>query len=253
MRQLIPALLAAALLVPGTASAATFGEVPIRRFASITGCLHPTGAPGEFVDRLGRREGAQIVRASREGFATALVTKDFTCPRGAVSPNGAGVLFEAGSQVPVAAIRDPGSGAYGEPVELSAAENTWSVEDITGAISYRGDVVVVWAEHRNAAYRLRAARRAPGGGFGAPEVLATSTGSTERLQAGTSATGETVVLWSTTEADGPPVRQPVQVSIGAPDGGFSTTRLAEMPRRRRLRSPSRRTGARSSRWPTRRR
>lgn len=185
-----------ALALPASAGAAPLGELPFQRLADGAACQAPTGAPGE----LSRwaEGGAEVLTVGADGAGRPLPVPlgELTgCPRAAGSASGAGVIAGATERALRVALREPGGGRFGAPVTLAAAENVF---DLSVAVSPEGDAVVTWAEYaftpRRA--RIRMARRAPGGAFGAPEDLMPwrrDTGSVGVLAA-MAADGETVVL-----------------------------------------------------------
>jgi hypothetical protein len=191
------ALIAAALLLalPGSASAAPFGELPFRPVSGAATCLQATGAPGELVRWVAA--GAEVLQARPDGLvpvATVGLGKLRDCPAVA-DASGWGVLAGPTASGVQIALREPG-GAWGPPVTI-AGKIAYGVQV---AISARGDVLVAWQEFApSRSTQVRAVRRPAGGAFGAPEQLG-GPGEYEQLSAGITGDGE--ALLATTDDDG---------------------------------------------------
>lgn len=234
-RRRLPLLLSAALLLAVPASArADFAEAPTYDHLGDISCLAPTGLPGELA--IGSTSGARFLHATRTGLVAAGDVKageGFHCGTIAGRPSGAGLI--AGTQYEgdsvVAVVRDPG-GAWSAPLPVAAREG-WTPETVTGAVSERGDVLVVWVEQRSRperAMRIRFAQRAPGQPFGPAKVLhnAPRMSFSATIDAAVANTGEGVVVWTTMdEAAKGPVRTPSSVALLGADGTVgAVTQLA---------------------------
>src|SRR3954454_16399088 len=96
MRKL-PLALAFLLLLPGTAGAAPFGELPPMTVKSPGVCLRATGAPGE-VARWAA-DGAEIVQATASGFGASVHVKlgqsYGECPVAIAQASGAAVVLQS--------------------------------------------------------------------------------------------------------------------------------------------------------------
>jgi hypothetical protein len=217
------ALLAAA---PATASAA-FGEVEPLALRGDESCATATGLPG--VLAVPAKGGVQFLQATREGLkpgvTVALGEQFYECSHVVSRPNGAAVIagragYDGGIRI---VVREAG-GAWGTPVTIPT-EDGWGAEQISAAVSDRGDVLVVWREGRSRSarssnYRFRAVRRAPGAAFGAVETIGTPDVRNELAMPAIAATGEAFVLTTRVEGDKVPYRAPVSVFSAAPDGPF---------------------------------
>jgi len=185
-----------ALALPVSASAAPLGELPFQRVPDGTACLAPTGAPGE----LSRwaEGGAEVLTAGPEGFGRpALVRLGELpgCPRVDADASGAAVAAAATDDALRVALREPGSGSFGAPVSLAAAENVF---ELSVAVSPHGDAVVAWVEWDRGPQhvRVRVVRRDAGSRFGAPVDLVPWRPGTSSVGVltGMAADGEAVVL-----------------------------------------------------------
>ncbi|HEY6890798.1 MAG TPA: hypothetical protein VI300_23540 [Solirubrobacter sp.] len=202
-------VLAAALVLsaPGTAAAASFGELAPRATHDDPACLRATGAPGEIVNHTTTGDPAQVRVSSfgPHGFirSTTLPAKVLQrCAAADAKPGGAGVVafnsaeYPPGGQPTIDAIlREPG-GTWG-PAQV--ALDASSVRALASAVSERGDALVAGVrESDEQRVSVDVTRRAPGGAFAGVETLfaAPAVGSNMRVQAGMSATGEAVVAWS---------------------------------------------------------
>jgi hypothetical protein len=219
MTRLLLPLLVALLALPANASAAPFTETPHTVLSG--SCVRVTGTPGEVA--VPHDDGMRVLRATQHGFSAGETIPAEPCAGILTQPSGAGLIV--GRETVTA--RDPG-GAWGA-AETLAVQPGWDILAITGAVSDRGDAIVAWVEERRSSSRVRVARRAPGGAFGAPELLAgATTDSVQALETGIAATGEAFVLFS---LGGflPPLRVPVKVTIAPPDGPFmAPTDLGEI-------------------------
>jgi len=215
------------LAVPGAASAAGLGELrPLELPAGRT-CVDPTGVPGELA--LQTVEGVSLVSVSRSGFTPGQrlsFAAPYPCRSLVGRASGAAVIaVDNGYEGVLAAVRDPG-GAWGPVVSLPTQDG-WHVDDIEPAVSDRGDVLLVWRETYSGpgpwAERLVTARRAPGGSFGAAQVIASASGAGSLLwfQPGVAATGEALVGFMAAGSDREPYTAGVQVAIAPAQGAFA--------------------------------
>ncbi|WP_037494736.1 hypothetical protein [Solirubrobacter soli] len=230
-------LLTAALVLgvmPAAASAAPFGEVGFRPAGGIATCVRATGLPGELVRSTAT--GAQFLQASAAGLTpTADVASDGdakTCPQAAARPNGVGIVafaVRSGSEAFVRASLREAGGAWGPHVDALPVTDIASTHPLAAGISERGDAVVALAGiNDKGRLQILAARRAPGGGFGATETLVTAPKTASsglglvtavRVVAGVSAGGDAVVAWSLQPAPGKPRELWAAVApVGAPFG-----------------------------------
>jgi hypothetical protein len=177
MRRLALALL---LVLPATAGAAPFGELPLQPVPGAARCLRATGVPGELLRWA--PDGAEVLQATRSGFGAPLhvVLGDAPdlCPLVATQPSGAGLIeqepYQGGAQV---AVRDPGGGWHSETVPDLAGGSGGA---IAAAVSERGDAAIAWVTHApdgGAPQHLLITRRPAGGAFGAPVELKVPGGS----------------------------------------------------------------------------
>jgi hypothetical protein len=225
MRSLLIAL-AAALLVPAAASAAPFEELPFQTVPGGTTCLRPTGTPGELV--AWAHGGARLFRADAAGLSgtTIAVGDTDTCPAAATQANGAGVIAAATPAGISVALREPGGTTWAAPVQLPLPKRS-DVQNVTAAVSERGDALVIWAEEisqrRGSLLRLRAARRPAGGAFGAPQTLATSDSPffNAAARAGIAADGTAIVAWSHFEGRVEDPHSVADLAIAAPGAPFA--------------------------------
>ncbi len=224
MRLLIAAL-AAALLAPASASAAPFAALPFVTIAGGTSCVRAAGAPGELV--AWTPEGASFLRATASGLTrepAASLGRPESCPAAATRPNGTGVAAAPVSGAMAVALREPG-GAWGTPAKLIVPSTT-AVTDLATAVSDRGDALVVWTEmnfqSRRIRTRVRVARRAAGGAFGAVQTLTSSDnpGFSASIDAGVAADGTAIVLWSHTAGEETSYHAIADVAIAAPGAPF---------------------------------
>jgi len=191
-RQLI---LLAMLAFPASAEAAPYGTLPFTRLPDGSACVSPTGAPGEIVRWT--EGGVELLTATADGLrSTSGVPLGGLrgCPRVAADVSGAAVAAGATARGLRVAVREPGAGGFApvRPVE------TARVLALDVAVSARGDAVVAWVERRPSPerVRIRVARRAAGGPFGAPEDIASwrPYEAYGDVQVGMAADGETLVV-----------------------------------------------------------
>ncbi len=245
LRFLLPALGLVAL-VPGTASAAPFGELPFRAVSGAATCLHATGAPGELVRSLTQRNrgdaGAQLLQASGTGLARVTDLRNEIygsgCPQAVARPNGAGIVTvysfstpSPGTPVIRASLRAPG-GAWGPLDNATSAEDLTPGQPIAAAVADGGEALIAFAtQPTKSRVEIVAVRRAPGAAFGARERLFSASaprGGAVVVQAAMSAGGETVVAWTLQPRADSSARE-LWVSTAAPGAGFRTpVRIAEL-------------------------
>ncbi len=214
------AVLAALLVMPASAAAAPFGELPFQPVSGGAACLRPTGAPGELMRWY--EGGAEVLAVQPSGLVPITrvpLARRIACPAVASDPNGAAVIAAATRSGVRVAVREPG-GSWGKAVTLPGG----SFGDVAVGVSERGDAVVVWVEpvERERA-RVRLARRAPGGGFATPETLkgASTVTPIASVRAGMDASGEALVLFT---SDGTRGRDRLNVARAAPGVAFGASR-----------------------------
>ena len=137
-----------------------------------------------------------------------------------------------GDRVPLRAVVAE-EGAAPPPAtlaELKAGDLEVTPSEPAVAVGEAGDAVVAWFESRSrslfgsARVRIRAARRAPGGGFGPPEAIGprfrVPDASAVRVAAGVDATGTTTIVWAQKRRGrGAPTRVRAVTAVrGAPFG-----------------------------------
>lgn len=237
-------LTGAALLASSPAAAATLGEAPPRIVSADAECVQVPGAPGEVMGAVDVG-GVRFLRASRTGFALGDQLDLHSCVAVATRASGAGVAFgRDGFQAQMAALRDPG-GTWSPPVTIATTDEQWQIgsgEKV--AVSDNGHAAAAWIERhalpggedpdeeQHYVYRLRVARRAPGGAFGPAETLVEQTGQELRYEVGIADNGDAVVLLWHTEGSLPPVRVPVQAAIAIAGGTFAApVALGQIPGR----------------------
>ncbi len=226
-RFLLPALGLVAL-VPGTASAAPFGELPFRAVSGAATCLRATGTPGELVRSTST--GVQLLQAGPSGLTTiADLTPridTFSCPQVATRAGGAGIVATTasdptnGDSLVQARLRDPG-GSWGPATEVLRSTSSAGTRTFAATVSDRGDALVVAAQRRvRSKSTIVVSRRAPGAGFGPAETLQTTrTTLTEiRVRVGMSSAGEAVVTWSLQPKAGAP--REIWAAVAAPGAPF---------------------------------
>ena len=226
------ALLTAAVLLavlPETASAAPFGELPFRPAGGTATCLRATGYPGEVVRST--KTGAEFLQATPSGLVPVAAVTSAShrneCPVVASRTGGAGVLAfstseEGASGVGVqVALREPG-GAWSAPAEIARVERFFDGQALATDISDRGDALVAFVGGEPGQAAIHGVRRAPGGAFAPAEtVFALSKAPLNiRVAAGVSAAGESVVAWAFQPAKGKP--RELWASIAPAGGPFGT-------------------------------
>ena len=261
-RLLLFLLIYGVLAVP--ANAADLGELTPLSVHGSEDCGGPSGAPGELVVRT--TTGVRFVTATRAGFQpgqTLTLGKGFTCSAVKVRPSGAGVIVGQLDGRVVAVVRDPG-GAWSAPLTVVPITETSPTLSVTADVSDRGDVIVAMKaftiddKDLNAPPRSRflAARRAPGGTFGAGEQLGAAAVALGDIEVGIAATGEAFVVTTLAPKNHqPPFQVPVEVRLALPGGTFGApvhvadTRLLLRPGARggRRRSRAHRRGLRGTR------
>jgi hypothetical protein len=205
MRWVVLALAFLAAL-PATASAAPFAELPFLSLAGAAECVQAPGPPGLLAR--GQPRGIRFLQAGPAGWAqgeaASLSRGSFPCPVVAVAASGAGVVAgrTLGSDKRpfhvTATARDPG-GAWAKPQTL--ARRSAPPPSLVAAVSERGDAALAWTETKEfltGPYRLRLARRAPGGAFGPPVTVLTTAAADDPspgVRMGFSAAGELIMAW----------------------------------------------------------
>jgi len=212
----------AALVVPASASAAPFGELPFSAADTGATCLRATGAPGELARST--RSGTRLLSVGAGGIAeTDLVATGAPqgeCAQVAASPSGAGVIAQSGSGLWVA-TREPGTppAPWTKPAKLALEATRAAV-----AVTDSGAAIVAWLEPgASGRFDVRAMRRPAGGQFGAAETLGSARSESEfafegSVRAAIAASGEAFVLWTQPPAGSDSEQMPVDVAI-APAGG----------------------------------
>ncbi len=238
------AVAALALILPATARAAPFGELPSRLPRDGVSCLQATGEPGTLAHNEGLDRGfpssTTLLRADATGLrpGAALPAAPYgSCNQLALRPNGTGVAAwffadEPGESGIRVALRE--TGTWSAPAELAGDAEGVAVDSIAVGVSDAGAAVVATLADTARGLVVTATRRAPGGGLGATETIMSVpdfAGTTE-LRAGVTAAGETVVawsfrarqnaprqLWATYATQGGAFQAPVR--LGAPRGPFA--------------------------------
>lgn len=225
MRTLALAL-AVLAVAPATALAEPFGELPYRSFSGAAGCVRPAGAPSVLARTAD--DTAQFIQAGPTGFQdmakVGLNDIVLPCSEAAVTASGAGVVAarEFGSGNPafqlVAAVRDPG-GTFGKLQVLGGGDLPTS--SLLAVASERGDAAVAWTQSADlfsGPYRLRLARRAPGGAFAKPVTVFSTTGDDPApgVRMAFAASGELVAAWTRRD---PATKALVAEAAIAPAGG----------------------------------
>ena len=227
----------AALLITAPASAATFGEAaPTMLHAARPDCAAPTGAPGELLST--ERHGVHFLQVSRTGVtrgpAVELGPSAANCAVAATSASGVAVVVccSEGGSWPVGSVRDAG-GAWSQPAELGPGDGG-PVVSLATAVSDRGDAIVAWTQvsPETQIATVNVVRRAPGGAFGAVEVLGGPYhGDPGRVSAGIAGDGDAVVLWKAPKAT-PRNTADVNVAVAPATGRFTpAAALGEVNRR----------------------
>ncbi len=237
LRSLLPALGLLAL-VPAAASAAPFGEPPLKAVSGAATCLRATGAPGELVRST--RNGAEILQAGAAGLTPVanlpLAGETGSCPRAAARPGGAGIVafFTSdpanGDSLVQGRLREPG-GAWGQTTELLRTKQSASGTVPAVAVSERGDGLVASAGRSGSVVQILAARRTAGSAFGPAETLFSARSNPDsetRVRAGMSAGGEAVVAWSFQPGAGGP--RELWATIATPGAAFHAPVRIGLPR-----------------------
>jgi hypothetical protein len=228
--------LAWSLSLPAAAGAAPLGELPFQplpdRGPAL--CLTATGAPGgiALLGPFSRRQSATDLLTVGTGGATRTTRvrlgRLLECAAAAEAPGGAAVI--AGAAVDAdfetalrAVVRDPGA-TFGPPATLSE-----SGIGPVAAIGPAGHAVVAWTETRPGRHRIVAARRAPGGAFGAAETLVRWRTDREMpevdLAATVDARGTAALVW-TRELASDDFDEHVEAATAASGAPFAIQRLA---------------------------
>jgi hypothetical protein len=217
------AVLAAA---PATSSADPFGELPYRSLSGAANCVRAAGAPGVLSRESG--DSLQFMQAGAGGLqdtdSVKLTNVAVSCTETALAASGAGVVAarEFGPGDPsfrlVATTRDPG-GTWAKPQALAGGELPPST--LIAAASARGDAAVAWVDSAHVfsgPYRLRLARRGPGGAFGQPVTVFRTTGDdpAPSVAIALAAGGELVAAWTRRD---PATKGIVVEAALAPPGG----------------------------------
>ncbi len=182
------------LLTLALLTAMPFGELPPKPVGGTAQCLRATGAPGEIAHS--KFHETELLRADAGGFTrvgTLPAAVQENCPALAANLAGAGVAAIRKSDTGISAyVRDAG-GSFGSEQTLATAAPPQAIQV---AESETGDAVVAWTEHVRGHYAIRAARRTPGGGFGAPlDVPGGADDQPSNLQAAVAGGGEIVLTW----------------------------------------------------------
>ena len=225
MRALLPSLVARPLLTAvcflalcAPAGAQTFAEAPSQLVFGDAECVAPTGAPGELA--VGGEGETKLLHATPAGFTAAPSVPLNDCPVVATRPNGAGVAAAGGVTID-GALRDPGGAWRNVPIAGAGTEMS-RYGSAQAAIADSGHAIVAWIEAEGFGgddrFKVRVARRAPGGGFGAPELVGPS--QTERprdFEVGIADNGDAFVLLWGSDDNLPPYNLRVTVA-SAPAG-----------------------------------
>jgi hypothetical protein len=220
-----------ALALPSTASGAPLGELPFTALPGPAACLASTGSGLAIMATYSSRDVTTDLLAVGPGGAQATervsVGRVHSCPSVAEAPGGAAVIAggvrrnEEPNNVTIkAALREPGA-AFGQAVGLGTGAGAPVV-----AVAPNGHAVVAWARQTEERLIVVAARRAPGGAFGAPETVASrrlaALGDVD-LAAGVDAAGRATLLWSRELPSGAESIEAASAAAGAP---FAVERLA---------------------------
>ncbi len=226
----------AALAVPSAASAATLHELPFQPRPDRGGadCLTTAGDGLALVGPSTRRESPvdllAVTAAGAEARARAPLARTFECPAIAGAPGGAavvaGVTVSEDFEVALQAHAKDAGGTFGAPVTLGR-RGTQPV----AAVGAGGHAVVAWVERRSRrTWRIVAARRAPGGDFGAAEPLITwrldsSDHPDAEIAAAVDGAGGVSLVWARELPSGD-ADEHVEAATAAPGGPFAVQRLA---------------------------
>ena len=236
MNRLTVALLAL-LALPAAASAAPLETLPFQALPDRGPalCLDATGTPGgiALLGPYSRRESAtDLLTVGGDGAmrsARIQIGRMVDCAAVAEAPGGAAVVagttVRADYEVALRAVtRDPG-GVFGEPAVLSDRGAT----DAVAAVGPAGHAVVAWSETQGRRHRIVAARRAPGGAFGAAETLVDSRTDREfsevHIAATVDAAGVATLVWSR-ELASDDFDEHVEAATASPGSAFVVQRLA---------------------------
>jgi hypothetical protein len=209
MRRVLSTAAVLLAVLPASASAAPFGELPFRPAGGTATCLRATGYPGEVVRST--KTGAEFLQATSAGLVPVAAVNGpaSRCPVVAARSNGAGVVAfgaseETRSDVGIhVALREPG-GAWSAPAEVAAVQQFAEDQALDADVSERGDALVAFAGGDPKHWGIRAVRRAPGAAF-APAETVFALGKAPlniRVAARVSAGGEAVVAWAFQPAKG---------------------------------------------------
>ena len=222
---------------------AAVNELPFEPRPGAATCLRATATPGTLavLGPLSRMTSATDLRTlSADG--TSLSTRVrlgalIDCAAVALDPSGAAVVAGAVAathrRLEVrAVVRNPG-GAFSAPVRLG--DTPLIDASVSAAVSPTGHAVVAWAQRRAASFleegptRIVAARRAPGGSFGAPVALtrwrrADIADGSPAVRAAIDAAGVATVAW--VQPVGDEFESEVRVAHAAPGAPFAAQRLA---------------------------
>ncbi len=245
------ALRLAVLIVLLTAPAAqaaplaeqAFEPLPNRAVAT---CLRATGTPSGLAifGPISARSSSTDLLAAGPAGTTRTARVDLgslvDCAAVATAPGGAAVVagaVQSRARVEVrAVVQDPG-GAFAAPVTLG--DTTDDGPEVAAAVSPSGHAVVAWVQTRGAPrsgdppFRIVAARRAPGGGFGAFQRLTPWRRGLAfagvHVTAGIDAGGVATVAWarpSATRGRALSGELTVETASAAPGAAFVLQRLA---------------------------
>jgi hypothetical protein len=174
-------------LAAPAAQAAPLAELPFEPLPSraVATCLRATGTPSGLAifGPISVRSSSTDLLAAGPGGTTRTARVDFgalvDCAGVAIAPSGAAVVAGAVTRPEDhaevrAVVREPG-GAFALPLTLGDAD----VDEpaVAAAVSSSGHAVVAWMQSRGdtsegeARFRIVAARRSPGGAFGAFQRL----------------------------------------------------------------------------------
>jgi hypothetical protein len=239
------------LLAVVPAEASPFRERPFepRPARGTATCLRSTGTPGGLArfGTLGRTTSTTdlLVAGPNGTTRTAQVGLGRLAGCAAVATAPTGAAIAAGSVVSDvedfntevrAAVRDPG-GAFGPPLTLGASD--FSDASVVAAVSPAGHAIVAWEQRRgggdsdSAPFRIVAARRAPGGGFGPVQALTPYRRGDQlggvQIAAAIDAAGVATVAWVRPNvAGGRPTGDEfaVDTATAAPGAAFARQRIA---------------------------
>jgi hypothetical protein len=232
------------LVAAPAAQAAPLAELPYEPLPqrAVATCLRATGSPGALAmfGPIAGRSSATDLLAAGAGGTTRTDRVDFgslvDCAAVATAPGGVAVVAGAVAPSPTrvevrAVVREPG-GAFGAPATLGAAAFDGSA--VTAAVSPSGHAVVAWLQGRGGGrFRIVAARRMPGGGFGPFQRLTPWRRGREfagvQVTAGVDAAGVATVAWTRPSVRGRVVESGeavVETATAGPAAAFVVQRLA---------------------------